>query len=60
MAAVHQLADAEKIADRILILRNGRAVAWGSLGALRQQAGLPDASLEQIFIAILTEKHHAP
>jgi len=60
IAAVHQLADAEKVADRILVIQNGRGLAWGSLDALGQQTGLPDASLEQIFVALLSANHHAP
>jgi len=60
IAAIHQLADAEKIADRILILDNGRALAWGSLEALRQRSVLPKASLEQLFVALLSERTHAP
>jgi len=60
VAAVHQLADAEKIADRILILENGRGLAWGSLDALRQHSDLPNASLEQIFVALLSGRIHAP
>ena len=59
VAAVHQLADAEKIADRVLILEGGRRLAWGSLEALRKETGLPEASLEQIFLARLAGGTHA-
>ena len=59
VAAVHQLADAEKIADRILILAGGRRLAWGSLESLRAETNLPRASLEEIFIARLRGESHA-
>jgi ABC-type multidrug transport system ATPase subunit len=59
VAAMHQLVDAEKLADRILILAGGRRVAWGSLALLREETGLPEASLEQIFVARLAEGKHA-
>jgi ABC-2 type transport system ATP-binding protein len=57
IAAVHQLSDAQKIADRIMILENGRCLAWGSLDALRQHSDLPGASLEQIFVTLLSGQH---
>jgi ABC-2 type transport system ATP-binding protein len=59
VAAVHQLADAEKISDRVMILDRGRRLAWGSLEALRTESGLPDASLEQLFLARLSRGTHA-
>lgn len=54
VATVHHLADAARTADRILILSEGRAVAWGAIDALRDKAGLPDGSLEGVFIALLS------
>jgi ABC-2 type transport system ATP-binding protein len=51
LVSVHQLADAERIAGRVLLLAGGRRVAFGSLAALREEAGLDaSASLEQVFL----------
>src|SRR5207249_617264 len=55
VASVHQMSDAEKIADRILLLRAGRVVAFGTLEALRARARRDGAALEQVFLAILGE-----
>jgi ABC-2 type transport system ATP-binding protein len=61
LASVHQMSDAEKIADRVLLLREGRVVAFGSLDALRVRASVgASASLEQVFVALLTESSRAP
>lgn len=57
LLSVHQLADAEKIADRILILDQGRMAAVGSLAELRTGAAHPTASLEEVFLAILEQRH---
>jgi ABC-2 type transport system ATP-binding protein len=52
--SLHQMSDAEKIASRCLLLRQGRVVAVGALPELQQRAGLPGAALEDIFRALLT------
>lgn len=54
--SVHQMADAEKIASRCLLLRQGRVVALGTRAELQQRAGLPGAALEAIFLALLSER----
>jgi ABC-type multidrug transport system ATPase subunit len=60
LVTVHQLADAEKFADRVLLLDAGRARAFGPLADLRARAGLPaEAPLEQVFLSILREKSNA-
>jgi len=56
VAAVHQLADAEKVADRILILDGGRCLAFGPLASLREESGLEGATLEAIFLALLATR----
>ncbi|TAK23870.1 MAG: ABC transporter ATP-binding protein [Myxococcaceae bacterium] len=54
LVSVHQMSDAEKIADRVLLLAGGRVVAFGSLPLLRAQARVEaDASLESVFLALL-------
>ena len=59
IASVHQLGDAEKIANRFLLLAEGRRVAWGGLESLRAEAKLPAGSLEEIFLALLRGRTHA-
>lgn len=50
--AIHQLGDAERVCDRFLLLAGGKIRGIGSLLELRLQAGLPDGSLEEIFLAL--------
>jgi ABC-2 type transport system ATP-binding protein len=52
LLCIHQLTDAERICDRLLLLSNGRMVAIGTLEDLRVQAGLPNGSLEDVFLAL--------
>jgi ABC-2 type transport system ATP-binding protein len=52
LLCIHQLSDAERICDRLLLLSNGRMVALGTLDELRDQAGLRRASLEEVFLAL--------
>ena len=56
LLSVHQMADAEKIASRCLLLRQGQVVALGTLAELQQRAGLPGAVLEAIFLALLSAR----
>jgi ABC-2 type transport system ATP-binding protein len=55
LLSVHQLSDAEKIAERVLILDQGRMVASGTLSELRASVERPGASLEEVFLAILEQ-----
>jgi ABC-2 type transport system ATP-binding protein len=50
--AIHQLADAERVCDRFLLLAGGRMRGIGTLGELRMQAALPQGSLEDVFLAL--------
>jgi ABC-2 type transport system ATP-binding protein len=50
--SIHQLVDAERICDRFLLLSLGRLVGDGSLPELRARTGLPDGSLEDVFLAL--------
>jgi ABC-2 type transport system ATP-binding protein len=59
VASIHQLADADKVADRILLLVNGRTVAFGEPASLRAQAGGASASLEEVFMALLARDRDA-
>jgi ABC-2 type transport system ATP-binding protein len=50
--SIHQLNDAAKVCDRLVLLNGGKRVAEGSLAELQQQANLPEAGLEEIFLAL--------
>jgi ABC-2 type transport system ATP-binding protein len=49
----HILEIAERMADRIGVISNGRLVAEGTLSELRDRVGTGGASLEDMFIAIV-------
>ncbi len=51
--SIHQLAEAEKICDRFLLLDQGHLLGIGTLDELRQQTSLGlNASLEEVFLAV--------
>lgn len=60
LMSIHQMADAEKIASRIVLLDAGQLIAVGSLAELRAQVACPTAPLEEVFLQILrTRVAHA-
>ena len=50
--SIHQLVDAAKVCDRLVLLNAGKRVAEGTLAELREQANLQDGGLEEIFLAL--------
>jgi ABC-type multidrug transport system ATPase subunit len=50
--AIHQLADAERVCDRFVLLADGRVRGSGTLAQLRMQADKHPAGLEDIFLAL--------
>jgi ABC-2 type transport system ATP-binding protein len=52
----HILEVAERMADRIGIIAQGRLIAEGNLAALGAQAGNGDASLEEMFLALVAQE----
>jgi ABC-2 type transport system ATP-binding protein len=50
--AIHQLADAERVCDRLVLLGEGRVRGVGTLNDLRTRTGIADGSLEDIFLAL--------
>jgi ABC-2 type transport system ATP-binding protein len=50
--AIHQLADAERVCDRFILLVDGRVCGVGSLDDLRARIGQATASLEDVFLAL--------
>jgi ABC-2 type transport system ATP-binding protein len=52
MLSIHQLVDAARVCDRLVLLSAGRVVGEGSIPELRAVASLPDGGLEEIFLAL--------
>jgi len=57
MLSIHQLVDAARACDRLILLSDGRVVGEGTIDELRAQANLSDggtraAGLEEIFLAL--------
>jgi ABC-2 type transport system ATP-binding protein len=50
--SIHQLNDAAKVCDRLVLLNAGKRVAEGTLAELQTQANLRDGGLEEIFLAL--------
>jgi ABC-type multidrug transport system ATPase subunit len=50
--AIHQLADAEHVCDRFILLADGRICGIGSLDDLRARTGQTTAGLEDVFLAL--------
>ncbi len=52
MLSIHQLIDAGRVCDRLVLLNNGRVAAEGTLQDLRTRTNLPHAGVEEIFLAL--------
>jgi ABC-type multidrug transport system ATPase subunit len=50
--AIHQIADAERVCDRFILLVEGRVCGVGSLDDLRARIGQATARLEDVFLAL--------
>ncbi len=58
LMSTHILATAEKYCDRFIILHEGKVRAKGTLNELREQFGMPDASLDDLYIQLTKEEHY--
>jgi ABC-2 type transport system ATP-binding protein len=52
LLSIHQLADAPRVCDRMILLHDGAVVGDGTLDQLRGAVQQPGATLEQIFLAL--------
>jgi len=52
LVSIHQLNDAARVCDRLILLNAGRCVAEGTLAELQAKANLTDGGLEEIFLAL--------
>ncbi len=50
--AIHQLADAERVCDRFILLADGHVRGAGTLNDLRMRTGLTSGDLKDIFLAL--------
>lgn len=57
LISTHLLDTAEKLCDRVIIVRRGIKVAEGTLAELQHEYGREGQSLEEIFLAITDEDH---
>jgi ABC-2 type transport system ATP-binding protein len=56
----HILEVAERMADRIGVIADGRLIAEGTLEELHRQVGVAGSSLEDTFLALVAEETAAP
>jgi ABC-2 type transport system ATP-binding protein len=52
LLSIHQLVDAGRVCDRLVLLSAGKVVGQGSISELRNEVNLPDAGVEEIFLAL--------
>lgn len=52
LLSIHQLHDAVRVCDRLVLLSDGLVVGEGTLDELRARAGLPNADVEEVFLAL--------
>src|SRR6266403_5041774 len=52
LLSIHQLIDAGRVCDRLVLLSAGRVVAEGSIAELRSRANIPEGGVEEVFLAL--------
>jgi ABC-2 type transport system ATP-binding protein len=55
LMSTHVLATAQKYADRFILLSDGEIRAQGTLTELKQQFGMTDANLDDIYFKMIDE-----
>jgi len=50
--SIHQLNDASRVCDRLVLLSTGKIVGEGTLEELKAKAGVSDGGLEEVFLAL--------
>ncbi|MGE7600838.1 ABC transporter ATP-binding protein [Lysinibacillus fusiformis] len=58
LMSTHILSTAEKHCDRIILLHEGRVRAQGTMADLRQTFAMPNATLDDLYIAMTKERDH--
>ncbi|CEA03016.1 ABC-type transporter ATP-binding protein EcsA [Metalysinibacillus saudimassiliensis] len=59
LMSTHILSTAERYCDRIILLHEGRVRAQGTMADLRKAFAMPDATLDDLYIAMTKEQDHA-
>jgi ABC-2 type transport system ATP-binding protein len=52
LLSIHQLIDAGRVCDRLILLSDGKVAGTGSIAELRTQANLTAGDVEEIFLAL--------
>ena len=52
LLSIHQLVDAGRVCDRLVLLSAGKVVGQGSISELRREVDLPEGGVEEIFLAL--------
>lgn len=52
LLSIHQIIDAQRIADLFLLLSEGKVLGSGTLAQLQEQSGLQTGNLEDVFVAL--------
>ncbi|HWO02289.1 MAG TPA: ABC transporter ATP-binding protein [Blastocatellia bacterium] len=50
--SIHQLVDASRVCDRLVLLSAGKVAGEGTLEELKAKAGLAEGGLEEVFLAL--------
>ncbi|HCE13403.1 MAG TPA: multidrug ABC transporter ATP-binding protein, partial [Enterococcus sp.] len=56
LMSTHILATAEKYCDKFILLHNGEIRAQGTLAQLQAEFKTPDASLDDLYLALTKEQ----
>lgn len=59
LMSTHILSTAERYCDRIILLHEGRVRAQGTMADLREAFAMPDATLDDLYIAMTKEQDYA-
>jgi len=52
MLSIHQLVDAGRVCDRLVLLSDGKVAGEGTIPELQAKAGLTEGGLEEVFLAL--------
>jgi ABC-2 type transport system ATP-binding protein len=52
MLSIHQLVDAARVCDRLVLLSAGEVAGEGTIAELQSKAGLTEGGLEEVFLAL--------